>query len=46
MAAKLGNKYGYTFNCQSNFCEPQFISLWRDVAYHREVTDIIKGEKR
>ena len=46
MAAKLGNKYGYTFNCQSNFCEPQFISLWRDVAYHREVTDIIKGEKQ
>ena len=46
MAAKLGYKYGYTFNCQSNFCEPQFISLWRDVEHHREVTDIIKGVKK
>ena len=46
IAARLGYKYGYTFNCQSNFCEPQFISLWRDVEHHREVTDIIKGVKQ
>ena len=46
MAARLGHKYGYTFNCQSNFCEPQFVSLWRDIEHHREVTDIIKGVKR
>ena len=45
IAAKLGRKYGYSFNCQSNFCAPQFITLWRDVDYHREITDIIKGEK-
>ena len=43
LGAKLGRKYGYTFNCQSNFCEPQFISLWRDIEYHREVTSIIRG---
>ena len=43
IAAKLGSKYGYTFNCQSNFCEPQFASLWKDVAYHQELTNIIKG---
>ncbi len=43
MAAKLGKKYGYTFNCQSNFCQPQFISLWRDIDYHREITDVIKA---
>lgn len=43
IAAKLANKYGYTFNCQSNFCEPQFAALWRDVDYHRKVTDIIKN---
>jgi len=45
IAAKMGRKYGYSFNCQSNFCAPQFITLWRDVDYHREITDIIKGEK-
>ena len=45
IAAKLGRKHGYSFNCQSNFCAPQFITLWRDVDYHREITDIIKGEK-
>ncbi len=45
MAAKLGYKYGYTFNCQSNFCEPQFIKLWRDVDYHKKVTNIIRGKE-
>lgn len=45
IAAKLGAKYGYAFNCQSNFCEPQFIRLWRDVEYHKELTDIIKNTK-
>lgn len=43
MAARLGSKYGYTFNCQSNFCEPQFITLWNDIDYHKQITDIIKA---
>lgn len=43
IAAKLGVKYGYAFNCQSNFCEPQFLHLWRDIDHHREVTNIIKN---
>lgn len=42
-AAKLGAKHGYAFNCQSNFCEPQYLRLWRDVDYHREVTSTIRG---
>lgn len=42
MAAKLGQKYGYTFNCQSNFCAPQFVSLWNDIEYHKEITSIIR----
>lgn len=25
----------------SNFCGPQFVGMWRDVAYHRELTDRI-----
>lgn len=45
IAADLGRRYGYSFNCQSNFCAPQFITLWRDVDYHREITGIIKDEK-
>ena len=45
VGAELGRKYGFKFNCQSNFCEPQFVSLWRDVEHHRQVTDIIRGRK-
>lgn len=26
----------------SNFCEPQFVGMWRDVAWHRRLTDLIK----
>lgn len=44
IGARLGKKYGYAFNCQSNFCEPQFRSLWKDVDYHRSVTDLIRGK--
>ena len=27
----------------SNFCEPQFTGMWRDVAWHRHLTRIIKS---
>ena len=27
----------------SNFCGPQFVGMWRDVAWHRRLTDIIKS---
>jgi hypothetical protein len=27
----------------SNFCGPQFVGAWRDVAWHRRLTDIIKA---
>jgi hypothetical protein len=26
----------------SNFCGPQFVGMWRDVAWHRRLTDVIK----
>ena len=29
----------------SNFCGPQFVSMWRDIAWHRELTDLIKRSK-
>ena len=27
----------------NNFCGPQFVELWRDIAWHRKMTDIIKS---
>lgn len=27
--------------CTSNFCAPQFVGMWSDVKWHREMTDII-----
>ena len=27
----------------SNFCEPQFVGLWRDKAWHQRMTSIIKN---
>ena len=29
----------------SNFCGPQFIGMWRDIAWHQWLTDIIKNGK-
>lgn len=27
----------------SNFCGPQFVGMWRDIAWHRRLTDLIKS---
>ncbi len=27
----------------SNFCGPQFVGMWRDIAWHRHLTDQIKN---
>lgn len=29
----------------SNFCGPQFIGMWRDIQWHKRLTDIIKSGK-
>lgn len=29
----------------SNFCGPQFIGNWRDIAYHRRLTDLIRSAR-
>ncbi|MHB8962590.1 MAG: cellulase-like family protein [Saccharofermentanales bacterium] len=42
ICAAFGAKYGYAFNCSSNFTEPQF-NLWDDIAWHRQVTDVIRS---
>jgi hypothetical protein len=43
IAAALGHKHGYMFNCASNFTHPQFPGYWDDVRWHRCVTKIIRG---
>ena len=43
ICAKLGRKHGYRFNCTSNFAEPHFPGMWADVAWHKRMTDIIRG---
>jgi hypothetical protein len=32
----------WTAICTSNFCGPQYRGMWRDIAWHRRLTDIIK----
>lgn len=29
--------------CTSNFCGPQFVGMWREVGWHRDMTSIITG---
>jgi hypothetical protein len=29
----------------SNFCAPQFVGMWRDVEWHRRMTDLIHKAK-
>ena len=43
ICATFGSELGYKFNCSSNFTHPQFAGLWNDIAWHKEVTSIIKG---
>ena len=33
----------YKFLCTSNFTHPQFAGMWEDIAWHREMTGMIKG---
>jgi hypothetical protein len=33
----------WTAICTSNFCGPQYRGMWRDVAWHRRLTDLIKA---
>lgn len=36
---------GYCFNCTSNMAEPQFLGLWEDLGWHREMTGMIRAER-
>ena len=43
IGARLGAKYGYAFNCTSNFSQPNFGGMWEDIEYHKRVTGIIRA---
>jgi len=43
ICAHLGAKYGYAFNCTSNYTHPHFRGIWDDVDWHRRLTSIIKA---
>jgi hypothetical protein len=43
VAAHLGAKHGFAFNCTSNYTHPHFTGIWNDVAWHRRVTAVIRG---
>ena len=32
--------------CTSNFCGPQFVGMWRDVGWHQELCQTIRGASR
>jgi hypothetical protein len=34
---------GWQGICTSNFCQPHFEGMWKDVAWHRRMTDLIRG---
>lgn len=29
----------------SNFCGPQFVGMWRDIEWHKQMTGIIRNSK-
>lgn len=43
---QLGDKYGYAFNCTSNFCHPYFTGFWEDTDWHWEMSSRIKNGTR
>ena len=43
VAVELAIERGWTGICTSNFCQPVFEGLWRDVAHHRRMTDAIRA---
>jgi hypothetical protein len=33
----------WAYVCSNNFCGPQFPGMWRDVSWHRKITDVIRS---
>ena len=43
ISVPLAVRHGYKFICTSNFTCPQFIGMWEDVGWHREMTGLIRS---
>lgn len=42
-AVQMAIDRSWTGICTSNFAQPHFKGMWRDVGWHREMTDLIRG---
>lgn len=40
---RLAVEKGWTGICTSNFCQPHFEGMWADVAWHKEMTQLIRA---
>ena len=45
VSAKLASDAGFSFICSCNFCHPQFPGVWNDLAWHKQITEIIRRGK-
>ena len=43
VGVRLALKKGWQGICTSNFCQPHFEGMWKDVDWHRRMTDLIRG---
>ncbi|MBE2239559.1 MAG: hypothetical protein IAE81_17350 [Caldilineaceae bacterium] len=43
IGVQLAIAKGWQGICTSNFCQPHFEGMWRDVAWHRRMTSLIRG---
>ena len=43
VGVRLALEKGWQGICTSNFCQPHFEGRWKDVAWHRRLTDLIRG---
>jgi hypothetical protein len=43
VGVEMAIEKGWQGICTSNFCQPHFEGMWRDVAWHRRMTDLIRG---
>lgn len=42
-AVRMAVEKGWVGICSSNFCQPHFPGMWKDIAWHREVTQMIRA---
>ena len=43
VGVRLALEKGWQGICTSNFCQPHFEGMWKDVDWHKRMTDLIRG---